>query len=57
MARGSGGKKWIQAMHMKKGAYGSHSKKQMMKDAKKGGKTGKRANLAMTLAKLRKHKS
>lgn len=42
-------KHWIQKMHMKKGAYGHHSLKQIHKDEKKGGKIGKRANLAETL--------
>lgn len=56
-------KKWIQAMHMKKGAL--HEEMGVAKDkkipakklasaAKKGGKLGKRARLAKTLKKLHK---
>jgi hypothetical protein len=56
-------KKWIQAMHMKKGAL--HEEMGVPKDkkipakkleaaAKKGGKLGKRARLAETLKGLNK---
>lgn len=38
---------------IKRGAYGHHSAKQISKDAKKGGKLGKRARLAKTFATLR----
>lgn len=56
-------KKWIQAMHMKKGALKEQlgvpadkdiPKKKLAKAAKAGGKLGKRARLAETLSKLRK---
>ena len=55
-------KKWIQAMHMKKGALhkelgvpvGKKIPKSKLKAAAgKGGKLGKRARLAETLGKLR----
>jgi hypothetical protein len=44
---------WIEHAHLKKGAYGHHSAKQISKDAKKGGLLGKRARLAKTFASLR----
>ena len=44
---------WIEHAHIKKGAYGHHSAKQIKKDEKKGGKIGKRAHLAETFAKMR----
>ena len=56
-------KKWIQAMHMKKGALrkslGAKPGKnipagKLRAAAAKGGKTGKRARLAITLKKLNK---
>jgi hypothetical protein len=59
-------KKWIQKMHMKKGALHEEMgiekdkkipEKKLAKAAKKGGKLGKRARLAETLKGLRKHKS
>jgi len=54
-------KKWIQAMHMKKGALHKElgikagkkiPAKTLAKAAKKGGKLGRRSRLAMTLKKL-----
>lgn len=53
MARGGN---WIKGAIKHPGAYGHHSQKQMQKDASRGGKIGKRANLALTLANLRKKK-
>lgn len=56
-------KKWIQAMHMKKGALHKElgvpkgkkiPAKKLDSAAKKGGKLGKRARLAETLKGLRK---
>lgn len=56
-------KKWIQDMHMKKGALHEElhvpkdkkiPKKKLEKAASKGGKLGKRARLAETLEKLHK---
>jgi hypothetical protein len=58
-------KKWIQAMHMKKGALHEQMgisqgknipKGRLTKAAKKGGTLGRRARLAMTLGKLSKRK-
>lgn len=58
-------KKWIQAMHMKKGALHKEMgipegkkipAKKLSAAAKKGGKLGKRARLAQTLKGLRKKK-
>ena len=55
------GKKWIQAMHMKKGALHEEMHvpkgkkipaKKLESAAKKGGKLGKRARLAETLKKM-----
>jgi hypothetical protein len=55
--------KWIQAMHMKKGALHDEMgvpkdkdipAKKLSKAAKKGGKLGKRAKLAETLKKFNK---
>jgi hypothetical protein len=55
-------KKWIQAMHMKKGALHKQMRvpagkkipaKKLNKAAEKGGTLGKRANLAKTLGKMR----
>lgn len=54
-------KKWIQAMHMKKGALRKEMgakkgkpipAKKLAKAATKGGKLGRRARLAMTLKKM-----
>jgi len=54
-------KKWIQAMHMKKGALHEEMgvpkgkkipAKKLASAAKKGGKLGKRARLAQTLKKM-----
>ena len=54
-------KKWIQAMHMKKGALHEEMgvpagkkipAKKLAAAAKKGGKIGKRARLAETLKKM-----
>jgi hypothetical protein len=56
-------KKWIQKMHMKKGALHEEMgipegkkipAKKLAAAAKKGGKEGKRANLAITLKNLHK---
>lgn len=56
-------KKWIQKMHMKKGALHKElgvpegkkiPEKKLDAAAKKGGVEGKRANLAKTLKKLHK---
>lgn len=56
-------KKWIQAMHMKKGALHKEMDvpagkkipaKKLASAAKKGGKLGKRARLAETLKKMHK---
>jgi hypothetical protein len=47
---------WIEHAKIKRGAYGHHSAAQISRDAKKGGKLGKRARLAKTFAKLRKRK-
>ena len=55
--------KWIQEMHMKKGALHKQlgvnadkkiPSKKLKKAAEKGGKLGKRAKLAETLKKLKK---
>jgi hypothetical protein len=43
---------WIEHAHLKRGAYGHHSAKQTAKDAKKGGKLGRRARLSKTLKSL-----
>ena len=57
--------KWIQKAHIKKGALHEElhvpegkkiPKAKLKKAAKKGGKEGKRAKLAITLSKLRKKK-
>lgn len=48
--------KWIEHAHLKRGAYGHHSAAQDAKNAKKGGKLGRRARLAQTLKGLH-HKS
>jgi hypothetical protein len=56
-------KKWIQGMHMKKGALHRElgvpagkkiPAKKLAKAAKAGGKLGRRARLSKTLGKLRK---
>jgi hypothetical protein len=58
-------KKWIQSAIKKPGALRSSlgakkgkkiPKKKLMKAAKKGGKLGQRARLAITLSKMRKKK-
>lgn len=55
--------KWIQAMHMKKGALHKEMgvpegqkipRKRLLAAAKKGGTLGKRARLALTLSKMHK---
>jgi hypothetical protein len=48
---------WIEHAHLKKGAYGHHSAKQISRDIKKGGKIGHRAVVARTLAHLRQSRS
>ena len=48
---------WIEHAHLKKGAYGHHSPKQINRDIKKGGKIGHRAVVAKTLAHLRNSRS
>jgi hypothetical protein len=42
---------------IRKGAYGHHSAAQIKRDINKGGKVGKRAQLARTFAKMRAKKS
>ena len=44
--------KWIEHAHLKRGAYGHHTAAQDAKNAKKGGKLGRRARLAQTLKSL-----
>lgn len=43
---------WIEHAKLKNGTYGHHSAAQIAKDAKKGGKIGRRARLAKTLKSL-----